>query len=70
MADKILVAKESFFYTLESGEGGMVQKGARYREGHTLPKRYSDFFKEDLSINEVDEAKRPVGRPRKSDDSE
>lgn len=66
MSDKVLVAKESFFYS--SGDGGteMIKKGERFREGHPIPTKYADLFAEDVSVHEY-ENKRPVGRPRKSD---
>ncbi len=66
MADKILVATETFFYN-GGGFPAVVRKGDRFREGHDVPTKFPDFFKEDTSVNEL---KRPVGRPPKVKDPE
>jgi hypothetical protein len=67
MAENIVSAKEAFFYTDEDGAPVLVHKGARYRAGHPVATKYADLFEDDHSVQEY-EVKRPVGRPRKTDD--
>lgn len=61
----ILTAKESFWYTDESGESRLVHKGDRFREGHPVTVKLKEFFEVDSSVHEFEAPKRHAGRPRK-----
>lgn len=69
MVDRVMVAKESFFYTDdEAGTPKLVHKGERFREGHPVIEARTHLFEEDKSVHEYEGFKRSVGRPRKTEE--
>lgn len=68
MADRILVANDSFWYTDDDGLSQLIHKDQRFREGHPAISGRESFFKEDsvFELEEAPTAKPRAGRPRKT----
>lgn len=66
MADRVFVAKETFWYADENGELQLVHKDERFREGHPVTLSRDGLFSEDTSVREFEAVKKPVGRPPKT----